>query len=165
MAGGDIAVWRRQNSDHCLLEIVFADGTIIKGALLLPRDKTLREYLAQPEPFVEIELAESGSVMISKTQLRTLRPIELPKADQLQGRLRALEKMDAFQALRIARTATIDEVKAAAVTMRAVYDPSLCQAAPAEVADYLASMRRRIDAAEKEIIELAKATARRKPAA
>ena len=165
MAGGDIAVWRKQNSDNCLLEIVFADGTVVKGALLLPRDKTLRDYLAQPEPFVEIETAESGAVMISKTQLRTLQQVELAKADQLQGRLKALEKMDAFQVLRLTRTATADEVTAAATAMRAVYDPSLCEAAPPEVADYLASMRRRIDTAEKEILDLAKAAARRKPAA
>lgn len=156
MSGSDLSAWRRQNSDPVLVEIVLADGTEIKGSLMKPRDKNLRETISTPDPFIEIESNDDGMMLLSKAQLRFVRPIEMARADQMELRLRQLEKLDVYGVLRIKKDADLPTVEAAAAALRTIYDPERCRAndLPPEIGEYLAAVRKRIDTAEAEIVKL-----------
>jgi len=153
MAAGDITEWRRQNSEPHILEVCLADGTIIRGTMLIPRDKSVREFIGQPEPFLDIECNENGQMLLSKVQLRYVRPIELPKADNLERQMKQLEKLDAFAVLKLPKTATQAQVDEAAASLLDVYVPmeEMVPLLPPEVLEYMAAMKKRIEAAKAEI--------------
>lgn len=156
MAAGDITEWRRQNSEPHILEACMADGTVIRGTMLIPRDKSVRDFIGQPEPFLEIESNENGVMLLAKSQLRYVRSIDIPKADNLERQMKQLEKLDAFGVLKLPKTATQDEVDEAASRLLELYVPmeEMVPLLPPEVLDYMALMKKRIETAQAEIISV-----------
>jgi hypothetical protein len=157
MAGGDINAWRKQNSDLHTLVLVLQDGTVTRGTMLVPRDKTLREFFSMPDPFIDFECALNGTMVIAKSALVSLRKHEMPNADQLDKKISGLEKADPHRILGVGKSATGDEVHAAYLALARVYHPDRFASAnlPPEVADYLESMTRRINIAYSELTSAA----------
>lgn len=167
MAAGDMAEWRRQNSIATLIEVVLVDGTELRGTMLVSRDKGLRELLSEPDPFVEIECRVNGSMLLAKTSLRYVRAVAMPKADQLESRLRTVEKLNAYGVLKLPRNADPAAVRTAADQVLQLYDPARAAAAgmPSEVVEYFAAMSRRAQLACTEIGDLLAAHGADRPAA
>jgi DnaJ domain len=154
MGAADINAWRRQNSDTVAVEIILSDGTPLKGNLLIPRDKSLRETFNNPaDQFMDFECFRLGPTVIAKSAIRSIRPNEMPKADQLEKRLRALEKSDPFMILGVAKDADREVVRQAYITLARTYHPDRYARAdlPAEILDYINAMARRINAAYSEL--------------
>jgi hypothetical protein len=153
MAGGDINAWRRQNSDPIALVLALSDGTVLKGNMLLPRDKSLRDLFNLPDPFVDFECTINGEMVIAKSSIISLRKHSTPNADQLDKKLTSLDKADPHRILGVAKTATQDEVHAAYLALARAYHPDRFASAnlPPEVADYFETMTRRINIAFSEI--------------
>jgi DnaJ-domain-containing protein 1 len=161
MAAGDINAWRRQNSDPVQLLIIMADGSRIRGNILQPRDKTLREYFNLPEPYIDFDCFENGEVVLAKTSIVSLRRNALPNADQIDKKLRGIEKANPQQILGVGKSATRDEIHKAYLALARLYHPDRFALSnlPPEVAEYLDTMSLRINVAYSELVPPVKATA------
>jgi DnaJ-domain-containing protein 1 len=154
MAAPDISAWRRQNSDVVTVDLVLTDSTIMKGKMLQPRDKTMRDMLNDPaNNFLEFECFQLGHMVLAKSQIRTMRKNEMPKVDQLETRERALENSDPFAILGVPKTATRDTIRQAYLNLARRYHPDRFSGTelPGEVSEYLNSMARRINLAYAEL--------------
>ncbi|MFM2422593.1 MAG: hypothetical protein RL291_1123 [Pseudomonadota bacterium] len=157
MAAPDISAWRRQNSDVVTVDLVLIDSTIMKGKILQPRDKTMRDMLNDPaNNFIEFECFQLGHLVLSKNQIRTMRKNEMPKADQLETRDKALENADPFAILGVQKSASRETIRQAYLNLARRYHPDRFSGTdlPGEVADYLNSMARRINLAYAELSAL-----------
>lgn len=156
MAASDISAWRRQNSDPVAVNITLVDGSTMSGTLLLPRDKQLRDLFNTPEEFLEFEDNRLGTTILGKSSIRSIRMNNLPTADQIEKRLKQLDKQDPFQILGVAKTIDRDGLRAAYKSLARMYHPDRFAGAdlPPEVLDYINTMARRINAAYSELIGL-----------
>lgn len=152
-ASGDITAWRRENSNAVLVLVVLSDNSTIRGTMMVPRDKSLRELMIQPESFFDIECQVNGPVMVAKNLVRTMRSIDMPKADQLDLSLKALEKMDVYGILKVEKDADVEAVKTAARNELKRFPVPLggTSVLPKEVLDYIMIMRKRIEIARDEL--------------
>lgn len=155
-ANSDMNAWRRQNSEPTAIEVTLTDGTVIKGTVLVQRDKHLRDIFNAPEQFLELETLHAGLYTIAKSAIKLVRPGTVPEADQLAKRLAAIEKSDSFAVLGLPQTADVAAVRAAYVALAHQYHPDRYVTAelPTEVIAYLNIMIRRINAANTELREL-----------
>ncbi len=165
--GTDINQWRRQNSDVVNLEVILADGSVMKGEFLQPRDKTLREIFNMPELFIDLDCMMNGPTVIAKSQIQTVRVNTPPKADQIERREKLLEKSDAWGVLGIQRGADRDAVRKAYIALAHLYHPDRYDniELPREVAAYMNAMARRINAAYAELNALFGASGKKDEAA
>ena len=165
MAAADLAAWRKQNSDPMTVDIVLSDSSTMRAIVMIPREKTLKDVFNVTDTFIEVECLENGPIVFQRDALRSVRPATLPRADQLDKRILAAEKLHAHLVLKVAKTADAATVAAGAERLVAMYDPARAVAAdmPPEVVAFMEAMCRRVNAARAEleaIHELA-----RKPAA
>lgn len=153
-AAGDLSAWRRENSNPVLLAVTLTDGTELRGTILVPRDRSLRELIIQPETFLDFDCQMNGPMLIAKSTLRSLRAIEPPKADQLDQSLKALEKMDVYGILKVDKSADAETIKAAAREQLKRFPIPLggTSVLPKEVLDYLTTMRKRVEVARTELL-------------
>jgi DnaJ-domain-containing protein 1 len=156
MAASDIAAWRRQNSDPVAVNITLVDGSAMSGTILQPRDKQLRDLFNTPEDFLEFEDNRLGTIILGKSSIRTIRMNSMPSADQIEKRLKQLDKQDPFQILGVAKTIDRDGLRAAYKGLARMYHPDRFAGAdlPPEVLDYINTMARRINSAYSELIGL-----------
>ena len=153
MGQADISAWRRQNSDIVPVLVTLIDGSRIRGTVMLPRDKSLRDLFNMPEPFFDFECLENGPMVIAKTSIASLRQHVLPANDQLEKKMRTLDKSDPHKILGIGRTATREEIRTAYVALARAYHPDRFASSelPPEIAEYIDAMARRINAAYSEL--------------
>lgn len=153
MAAADLATWRKQNSDPMTVDMVMTDGSTMRAIVMIPREKTLRDVFNITDTFLEVECLENGPIVFQREALRSVRPAALPRADLLEKRRIAADKLHAHQALGVAKTADRDAIAAAHDQLRDKYDPARAAAAgmPAEVIDFMTQMCRRLDAARAEL--------------
>lgn len=153
MGAGNIAAWRRQNSDAVLVEVQLVDGTSLKGTILVQRERTLKDVVSGPEPFIEFECSVGGDMVIGKAAVAMIRPCRPMQADQLERRLKLLEKSEAYAVLKIAKGADRERVREAYLALARAYHPDRYAGneLPLEVGEYLNAMTRRINAAYSEL--------------
>lgn len=153
MATTDLAAWRKQNSDPVTIDMVLSDGSEMRAIVLVPREKTLKDVFNVDDTFLEVECIERGPIIFQRDALRSVRPAALPKAQQLEKRLAAIEKLQPRQALGVPKNADTDMIAAAADRLLELYDPERARAAamPAEVIEFMTAMCRRVDAARNEL--------------
>ncbi len=153
MGAADLTAWRRQNSDTVSISVVLRDGTILSGSVLVPRDKKLHDVFNAVEPFVEFEDFRAGTTVLAKTAIRSVRTNDLPQADQLEKRLKLLEKSDPFQVLGVPKTVDRETLRTAYVNLARTYHPDRFAQAelPVEVIEYINTMARRVNAAYSEL--------------
>jgi hypothetical protein len=153
MGAADLSAWRRQNSDVVPVSVVLIDGTRLTGSLLLPRDKKLHDLFNMSEPFIEFDDARVGPTVLAKAAVRSIYTNEMPAADQLEKRMKLLEKMDPFQILGVPKNIDRDGLRAAYVALARAYHPDRFAQSdlPGEIVDYVNAMARRINAAYSEL--------------
>ena len=92
--------------------------------------------------------------MFCISAIRLVRPAQLPKADQLERKIQAAEKLGSYALLNLAKTATRLEVVDALHAAKAPYQPeaALLAALPDDVQAFMQAMVRRLDAAALEVL-------------
>jgi hypothetical protein len=133
---------------HSIL-VTLDDGSEIAGRVLISATKTLLDELNNPSAFLEFETFAGERSLIAKRSLRSVMPMRTPRADQLAQRLRAAEGFDPHQVLGIDAGADRDTIRAAYHRLAKLYHPDRYNSLdlPEEVAAYLSSMARRLNAA------------------
>lgn len=155
-AASDMSAWRKQNSLPVLVEIQLNNGKMLRGTVLVQREKTLKDVLSSPDLFLEFECNIAGEMVIAKSSIDMVRPFKQINADQLEKQLKLLEKSEAFGVLRVPRTADRAAVRNAYLALQRLYHPDRYAAIelPAEVAEYLTAMTRRVNSAYSELTAL-----------
>jgi hypothetical protein len=160
MGQSDINAWRRQNSDVVAIVLTLVDGTRARGTILQPRDKTLREMFGMSEPFIDFDCAEFGPMVIAKGSIASIRLHQVPAADQLDRKLKGLDKADSHKILGVGKGSSRDEMRAAYVALARAYHPDRFAAVdlPSEVAEYIDAMAQRINGAYAELVPTVRAS-------
>jgi hypothetical protein len=131
------------------VEIRLADGTLLKGKLMVRVGKGIVEMLNGPNPFIDFEDFGGNRSYVAKAQIALLRLLELAKPAQLDQRLNMLDDFEPHKILGVSPGAEPGEIHKAYLRMAKGYHPD-CFAnveLPSEVQEYLAGMIRRINAA------------------
>lgn len=153
MSKQSMGEWLRQNSEHVPVEIVLNDGERLKGTLLIPKERSIRDILNGQEPFLEFDCVDSGPTVLAKASIRSLRQFALPKAGQLAEHMRYLTAVGAFRALGLSENATPEDLEAAYHRLAMLYNPEDYPRGnvPDEIVDYVSSIARRLYLAFNEI--------------
>jgi hypothetical protein len=153
MSGGSMADWRKQNSVPVLVEVLIADGSLMKGTVLVQRDKSLKDVFSGTDQFIEFECMVNGDMVLGKAAIATVRAAKQIKTDQLERKLKMLEKSDAFAVLKLPKTASREQARDAYLAMARAYHPDRFAGfeLPAEVSEYLNAMARSINSAYSEL--------------
>lgn len=149
MAASNMAAWRRDNSIPTLVEITLVNGSHFRATLLIQREKTLHETISVPDPFLEIESAEQGTIILARSCIQSVRPYRVAKADQLSAKALAAQGFDAHAVLGVAKDCGMEEISDAYQRRLEIYHPERFAAAglPPEVIQYLEAMTQRIEEA------------------
>lgn len=139
------------NSQHLAgvpVEITREDGRVDKGKLLIAVSSKLADVLNGPLQYLEFETYEGERSLIAKVALRAVHIVSLPQAGNPLGRLRDGE-FDPYRVLGLAPGASWNDIRQAYHLASKIYHPDRFANVelPAEVAEYLAAMARRINAA------------------
>jgi hypothetical protein len=131
------------------VEVVFADGTIAKGKLLVAVGKSVADVLNGAASFVEFEPYGGERSFIAKARLASVKLVGVPRPPTLQARLHDPGDFDPLRILGLAAGASREERRLAFVTLSKTYHPDRYATVelPDEVRKYLDAMARRINAA------------------
>jgi hypothetical protein len=131
------------------VESELADGTAIKGQVLVPAGKTLADVLNGPGAFVEFEPHGGERTFLAKAFVAWIKPVAVPKVSSLKGRLTDAAGFDPYAVLGVELGASREEMRQAYFQLAKAYHPDRYATAelPSEVRDYLSAMARRINAA------------------
>jgi hypothetical protein len=131
------------------VEAVFADGTVVRGKLLVGAGKSMMDVLNGPGAFVEFEPYGEERSYISKAQIASIKLMGVPKLPNLNARLRDVDGFDPYATLGIQPGASREEIRQAYVAQAKAYHPDRYATAelPTEAIEYLFAMARRINAA------------------
>lgn len=130
-------------------ELTLSDGEVVKGRLLIPTGRNPVDAFNAPGGFLEFERYGGERTYISKAHVYAIKLVNVPKAPNFGARVRDLDGFDPYSILGVPAGAAFDDIKAAWHRLAKVYHPDRYSSAelPTEVAEYLAVMARRINAA------------------
>jgi hypothetical protein len=131
------------------VEIRLADGTLLKGKLMISMGKGVADLLNNASAFLDFESHAGERSYIAKTQVAVLRLLDLAKPAPLIQKLNGQDEFEPHRILGIGADAEQGEIRRAYLRMAKGYHPD-CFAnveLPPEVKEYLAAMARRINAA------------------
>jgi hypothetical protein len=131
------------------VEAAFADGSVVRGKLLLPATKSIADVLNGGGAFLEFEPYGGERSYIAKAQIASIKMLGVPKLPNLNARLRDYDGFDPFAVLGVKPGATREEIRQAYFALAKAYHPDRYATAelPTEVIEYLFAMARRINAA------------------
>lgn len=131
------------------IEVTFADGTLVKGKMLLPLGKHVAETLNGPASFIEFEPYGGERCFVAKAQVAAVKLVGMPKAASLASRVRDLDGFDPYSVLGVAAGTPPEQIHASYVKLAKAYHPDRYATAdlPDEVRDYLSAMARRVNSA------------------
>ena len=131
------------------VEITTDTGDVLKGRILIAMGRNIFEVLNSPGGFLEFEAYGGDRTYFAKGALRNVKLTHVPKVPNLKTRLNDLDSFDPHSILGLPSSASFDDVKAAWHRLSKTYHPDRYATAelPEEVADYLSSMARRVNAA------------------
>ena len=132
-----------------LVEITLDDGRALKGRIAVQSREDLLEGLNSSGTFVDFESFDGLRQFISKTTVRSVKPISPPKAATLNNPAEAAARFDPHAVLNVSPGADADSVRRAYIDRAKAYHPDRYANAelPDEVRDYLQAMARRINMA------------------
>lgn len=131
------------------VELTTTDGDTVKGRLLIAQGRNVFEVLNGTGAFLEFEPYAGERTFIAKAAISNVKMTNVPRAPDLNQRLRDLDGFDPHSILGLPSHASFDDVRTAWHRLAKIYHPDRYSNAelPIEVKDYLASMARRINAA------------------
>jgi hypothetical protein len=130
-------------------EITIDTGEVLAGRMLIAMGRNLADVLNGPGAFVEFEPWGGEALFVAKASMRSVKLVQVPRPEDLKGRVAASDGFDPHGVLGIEAGASLDEIKSAWHRLSKAYHPDRYAAAelPAEVVDYLGAMARRINTA------------------
>ena len=129
--------------------ISLVDRTTITGSLQKPRTRTLLEFMNNGAQFLEVARKDGSHVDLAKSAIRTIEPYEAPRANQLAQEMQKFESFEPHDVLGVAKGAPREAVRDAYLKMQRMYHPDRYTGTelPAEVADYINAIARRVNIA------------------
>ncbi len=131
------------------VELVLNGGQILVGKAVIAAGRTIIDFLNNTAAFVEFEPYDGDKTFLAKSNIRSVRVLQVPKGTNLAGRLRDLDGFDPWQILNLQRGTTWEETRIAYHRLAKIYHPDRYATAelPEEVKTYLSGMARRVNAA------------------
>lgn len=131
------------------VEVTLHGGEVQLGKLTMPAGRAVIDHLNGAAAFVEFEPYDGERTLLAKSQLRSVKALQVPRVGTLGQKLRDLDGFDPFQILGVERSASWEAVRGAYHRLAKAYHPDRYATAelPDEVNTYLSGMARRINAA------------------
>jgi DnaJ like chaperone protein len=131
--------------------MTLSDDTVMTVSMRLPLSNKLADALNAPDMFLDVVTAGGEQQYIAKSDIRAVRSVELPKADQLDldARHAGLADLDPHALLKVEKGASPEEIRQAYHSMARLYHPDRIASyeLPAEIKDYARAMLVRINLA------------------
>ena len=144
-----------RSSSRALVAVTLADGTASNLSIRLPLSNKLSDALNGADPFLDVLTPEGVQMFIAKSQVKSVRLVDVPRANQLNLYRRASDEaaFDPHATLKVKKGATAEEIRAAYHSMARLYHPDRLAAyeLPEEVRDYARAMQVRINLAFEQI--------------
>jgi hypothetical protein len=141
----------RDRINRTLVVMTLSDDSMVTGAVRMPLSNKLGDALNGPEPFLDVLTPRGEQQFIAKAHVRSVRSMEMPRADQLDllAREAGLAQIDAHAVLKLEKGAGPEEVKQAYHKMARLYHPDRIASyeLPDEIKDYARAMLVRINLA------------------
>ncbi len=131
------------------VEATFADGSVVRGKLLVATTKNIGDVLNGGGAFLEFEPYGGERSYIAKAQIASIKMLGVPKLPNLNARLKDYDGFDPYAVLGIKPGATREDIRQAYFALAKTYHPDRYATAelPTEVIEYLFAMARRVNAA------------------
>jgi hypothetical protein len=131
------------------VEATFADGSVVRGKLLVATTKSIGDVLNGGGAFMEFEPYGGERSYIAKAQIASIKMLGVPKLPNLNARLKDYDGFDPYAVLGIKPGATREDIRQAYFALAKTYHPDRYATAelPTEVIEYLFAMARRVNAA------------------
>ena len=137
--------------NRSLVAITLSDDSVITVSVRMPLSNKLGDALNSSDMFLDVLTAGGEQQFVAKTAIKSLRSMQLPKADQLDldARQAGLLDLDPHAVLQIGKDASADEVRQAYHRMARLYHPDRIASyeLPDEIKDYARAMLVRINLA------------------
>jgi DnaJ-domain-containing protein 1 len=130
--------------------IEFTDGQRIEAALVMSRQNMkIMDLLNRGSDFIEIQMPDGETVNLARTAIRSIKSREVPKVKDLAANLNDKGRFDPHAILRVPQSADADAIRHSYLALVREYHPDSYASVPlpAEVAEYLTAMLKRINAA------------------
>lgn len=141
---------RDENANRVQVALTLADGSLLTCTVRLPLTGRLSDALNNADQFLDIITAH-GQQFIAKSQVKAARSAVVPRADQLDSRSEG--SFDPYAILKVSKSATAEEIKAAYHRMARLYHPDRLASyeLPDEVVAYVRAMLVRVNLAYEQL--------------
>lgn len=131
------------------VRIVLDDGEALRGRLLVAPTRSLSDELGAASGFVQFAPYGGDPTHLAKSAIRLISETNVPRANNLERRLRQADQFDPHQILDIPRGAEPGMIRAAYLGLAKIYHPDRFSSLdlPDEMLEYASSMARRINSA------------------
>ncbi len=142
---------RDERVNRAQVLLTLTDNSVITASVRLSLSNRLGDTLNNPEPFLDALTSSGQQIFIAKSSIRSVRSANAPKSDQLDDM--RLAGFDPYAVLKVARGASVEEIKHAYYQMARLYHPDRLASyeLPEEVNDYVRAMLVRINLAFEQI--------------
>lgn len=141
----------RDKVSRTLVAMTLSDDTVLTVAVRLPLTNKLGDALNTADLFLDVLTAGGEQQFIAKSDIRSVRSVEMPKTDQLdlEARQAGLSNLDPYAILKVDKGAAPDEIKHAYHKMARLYHPDRIASyeLPEEIKEYARAMLVRINLA------------------
>ena len=141
----------RDRVNRTLVALTLSDDTVRTVSVRMPLSNKLGDSLNTADMFLDVMTTGGEQQFIAKSDIRSVRSMDVPKADQLDldGRQAGLSNLDPHALLKVEKGATQEEVKQAYHKMARLYHPDRIASyeLPDEIKEYARAMLVRINLA------------------
>jgi hypothetical protein len=145
----------RDRVNRVLVSISLLDGGTLMASMRMPLSNKVIDALNNPDPFLDILTPGGEQQFVAKAAIKSVRSMEMPKAEQLDldAKAQALANADPYVILKLEKSATPEEIRQAYHRMARLYHPDRIASyeLPEEVKDYARAMLVRINLAFEQI--------------
>ena len=131
------------------------DGSVETFSVRLPLSNKINDALNSPDQFLDVLGAAGDQVFIAKADVKQVRLVDVPKANQLNLNRRSSDRaaFDPYGVLKIKKDSSIEEIKQAYHALTRIYHPDRVSSLelPPEMVEYARAMQVRINLAYEQI--------------
>ncbi len=131
------------------VRIKLTDGSELTGKLVISRSRDVQETLNGTDPFVAFEPYGEARMILSKSSIRSVKPIDAVSVPNLSAPISDRDGFDPHAVLGVAKRADWEEIRAAFHKLSMAYHPDRYATAnlPDDVSHYLEAKARQINTA------------------